>query len=537
MVRARGWRVWAALSAGTAAAVALTIHAQAPSQDASQLPSFRAGVNLVRVDVLATDRGGRALDTLTADDFEIRENGVRQAIGSFKRVYLNGNREPGGDALRPITSDAIEATEAAREDVRLFAVLLDDYHVKRGSSLWVREQLARWVETQLGPADMIGVMYPLEAMADMHLTRDRDLVQVAFRRFAGRKHNYWPENEIEQRYVFRLSAEEIERTRTRVTFGAIEALIARLGALKEGRKSLILVTEGFANSLPAALVNYHGGLGGPSLPGALGRGGGPATPDSSTFFKSVDLDEDLREITNLANRQNVSIDPVDPRGLGASEYGGDLPEVDDRTNRMYQQLTTTTLRVLAENRDGRAIVNRNDITMAMKQIVSDASAYYLLGYSSTLPASDGKFHPIDVRVKRSGVELRHRRGYWAPTAEEAARVNRTAAAAPAPNPVADAIGAMRARDARMIHTWIGTSPGDAGRTRLTLVWETSARRASNSSARPARVLFGASAAPRCQNSTPTRPDRIRSCSTCRSPISRRRSMPWSSRPARATTPE
>ena len=69
--------------------------------------------------------------------------------------------------------------------------------------------------------------------------------------------------------------------------------------------------------------------------------------------------------------------------------------------------------------------------MAMKQIVSDSSVYYLLGYSSTLPASDGKFHPIDVRVKRSGVELRHRRGYWAPTAEEAAHATSTAAAAPA----------------------------------------------------------------------------------------------------------
>ena len=251
MVRARGWTVWAALSVGTG--VALTIHAQTASQNAGQPPSFRAGVNLVRVDVLATDRSGRSLDTLTADDFEIRENGVRQTISSFKRVDLNGDREPNGDALRAITSDAIETTEAAREDVRLFAVLLDDYHVKRTSSLWVREQLARWVETQLGPADMIGVMYPLEAMADLHLTRDRERVQAAFRRFTGRKHNYWPENDIERRYVFRLSTGEIERTRNRVTFGAIEALIARLGALKEGRKSLILVTEGFTNTLPQFL--------------------------------------------------------------------------------------------------------------------------------------------------------------------------------------------------------------------------------------------------------------------------------------------
>ena len=75
----------------------------------------------------------------------------------------------------------------------------------------------------------------------------------------------------------------------------------------------------------------------------------------------------------------------------------------------YLNASLDTLRELAENTDGRAIVNRNDLGAAMKQIIRDASAYYLVGYNSTQAPTDGKFHEIKVRVKRPGVQVRHAR--------------------------------------------------------------------------------------------------------------------------------
>ena len=75
-----------------------------------------------------------------------------------------------------------------------------------------------------------------------------------------------------------------------------------------------------------------------------------------------------------------------------------------------------TLRLLAEQTDGRAIVNRNDLAIGMKQITRDSSAYYLIGYNSSEAPTDGKFHNIRVRVKRPGVQVRARKGYWAFTA-------------------------------------------------------------------------------------------------------------------------
>jgi len=142
--------------------------------------------------------------------------------------------------------------------------------------------------------------------------------------------------------------------------------------------------------------------------------------------------------------------------------------------------------VLADNTDGRAIVNRNDLATGMKQIMRDASGYYLLGYTST-SATDGKYHALDVKTKRAGVEVRARKGYWAYTAEDVARATASAAAGPPPA-VAGALNAIaapsREHSARF---WTGTDRADTGQTRVTFVWEAlapkDAARMSNVAAR------------------------------------------------------
>jgi VWFA-related protein len=110
----------------------------------------------------------------------------------------------------------------------------------------------------------------------------------------------------------------------------------------------------------------------------------------AAFIANTDLMTDMREIFAAANRNNVAIYPVDPRGLATNEFGID-ENIVGSVDRDYLSFTQNTLRQFAEESDGRAIVNRNDITMAMKQIVKDSSAYYLLGYTSTVGKSDGKF--------------------------------------------------------------------------------------------------------------------------------------------------
>jgi hypothetical protein len=102
--------------------------------------------------------------------------------------------------------------------------------------------------------------------------------------------------------------------------------------------------------------------------------------------------------------------------------------------------------------------------------VRDTSAYYLIGYNSSAPA-DGKFHEIKVRLKRPGVQVRSRKGYTAPTADEAAKAS--APPKPAPPPAVEkALSNVetRQRDA-FISTWLGTGRGADKKTRVTFVWE------------------------------------------------------------------
>ncbi len=436
-----------------------------------QTPVFRAGVNFVRVDVIVTDKNGNPVADLKPDDFEIVEQKTPQKVETFKLIWLDGGMLAGADAPpRQIRTDSDEETEAAKDDVRLFAVFLDDYHVRRESSLSAREQVARFVQTQLGPTDMIGLMYPLQPTAAVRMTRNHDAVSRGIQQFLGRKYDYTARNELEEKYAY-YPAETVEKIRNQVSMSAIKALILRMGALKEGRKALILVSEGYNAMLPPQMrdpVAAAPGMGNPSSndPDA---GNGPVE-DRASFSSTIDLQNDLRDMWDLANRNNVAIYAVDPRGLATNEFGIDQ-NINTRTDRNYLNATTETLRTLAVNTDGQAIVNRNDLTMAMKQIVRDQSAYYLLGYNSTFTATDGKFHEIKVNVKRPGVKVRARKGYWAFTAEDAARAT-AAPAAVMPTVYATALAAvLTPTRARVVRTWIGTERAVDGKTRVTFVWE------------------------------------------------------------------
>ena len=144
-----------------------------------------------------------------------------------------------------------------------------------------------------------------------------------------------------------------------------------------------------------------------------------------------DLQSELQNVFDAANRSNTAIYAVDPRGLSTGEF--DIQDnIGSRQSQDALRSTMATLQVLAENTDGRAIVNRNDLAKGMEQIVRDSSAYYLVGYNSTQAPQDGKFHPIRVRIKRPGVQVRARKGYWALSADETVRATAPAKAGPPP---------------------------------------------------------------------------------------------------------
>ncbi len=148
-----------------------------------------------------------------------------------------------------------------------------------------------------------------------------------------------------------------------------------------------------------------------------------------------------------------TIHTVDPRGLGAYTRAADS---------LYR---------LANDTGGRAILNTNNFELGLREVVEDASTYYLVGYSPTRTEDDGKFHKISVKVKRSGVRVIHRSGYWAPSRKELDAAAE-AAAKPKDPGLSGAMRTLARSEPRgAIQAWVGFSKSADGATQATIGWE------------------------------------------------------------------
>ena len=439
-----------------------------PTQgEAQKQPTFKTSINFVRVDVIVSDDKGTPILDLKPEEFAVTEDGKPQKIETFSVIKIDPLDQVEGPTNGEIRSAGDEEREAARPEVRLFVILLDDYHVSRGNDMAVRKPLIDFIENQLAPADMVAVMYPLTPVSDISFTRSKSRLISAIQNFEGRKFNYQPRNIYEEQYMY-YPAATVERIRNQVTLSALEAAAMRLGSLREGRKSIIFVSEGLITSLPPQMQDANAQFPGYGNPN---RGNTQAQTDERyQWQQTTDLNTEMRETFDIVNKQNTSIYSVDPRGLAVFEYGIQHA-VGLQQDTQDLRASLDTLHVLSNNTDGRAIVNRNDLATGMKQIMRDSSGYYLLGYTSSRAPVDGKFHEIKVQVKRRGVNVRARKGYWALTKADVERA--TAPAKPeAPTAVTKALADLavpsRGHAARF---WIGTARGENGKTRVTIAWE------------------------------------------------------------------
>ena len=446
---------------------------QEPAQQPAEQPVFRTGINFVRVDVIVTDRQGNPVDDLKLEDFEITEDGKPQKPETFRLVRVDTITQPAYTS-RTIRTRNDEETAAQDENSRIFIFFLDDYHVRRETSMSVKKPIVDFIANQLAPGDLIGVMYPLTPIDAVVLSRNHQGVINTVEKFEGRKYNYEPINDLERDYYYKLTPQAIEMIRRQVSLSALRGISTKLGSLREGRKSVILVSEGYTSLLPPQLrSDMPAGYSSPSG-GDLTRDPFAAEnnimEDRARFSADIDMQRELQDVFDAANRNNTSIYALDPRGLSTGEF--DISQnISGRTSQQYLTSSMDALRILAENTDGRAIVNRNDLGNAMKQIIKDSSAYYLLGYTSSEAPTDGKFHEIKVRVKRPGLQVRGRKGYWAYTADDVRRAMAGPKAGPPPAVTKALASIAPMTNRRYIRTWIGNEKSEDGRTRVTFLWE------------------------------------------------------------------
>ena len=467
--------------------------AQAPAGQAQppqeQRPIFRGAANFVRVDVFAT-KDGVPVDDLKAEDFEVSEDGDRQKVETFELVKI----QTGGDTATRVEPRTVRESREMVADprARVFVLFLDTYHVGQGSAVNVRRPLVNMLNRLAGPDDLIALMTPDMAASDVTFTRQTDRIadQIERMGFWGQRSELIKKDPIDQLYeecyppepgsnrtTSVIAEEMIQRRREKATLDALEELVFYLGGLREERKAILLVSEGWLLFRSNPALAEAGGV--PQRPGVYVGPDGKLTRNDPHRVVGMDrsrcdqdrlalagIDNSRRylDILRVANRSNASFYPIEPRGLVVfdTDIGPNPPPPLTVDFAMLRQ-RHETLKTAALNTDGIAVMDSNDINAGLQRVVKDLSSYYLLGYSSTNAKADGRYRTIKVRVKRPGIDIRARNGYQAPTAEEVAKRAALAEAAPAADPEADAVR-------KAVATLDGIRPGAAFRLTVNAGW-------------------------------------------------------------------
>ena len=412
-------------------------------QDQTPRPTFRTEANYIRVDVFPTKDGAPVSD-LTQADFEILDQGTPQKVEQFEHVVMRGNL-PQETRIEPNTVREMRSmVENSRS--RVFVLFLDTYHVDVAASHRIRQPLIEALDRMIGPDDLVGVMTPEMSPTDIAFARKTTTIAGMLTRYWywGERDRLIPPDPDDEAYETcypqvpafdqcadqnGVAAEMIARRHEKRTIDALEDLVRFLRGVREERKAVITISNGWLEYRPntnlARPLACHGApnqapIGFDPRTGKLtGKDSNPVGASEAKCgidrmnLSQIDNADEFRRILDEANAANTSFYPVDPRGLAAFDTPISNPAPLAVDANMLQH-RITTLRTLAEATDGLAIVNSNDLERGFKQIVADLSSYYLLGYYSTTKL-DGRFHSITVRVKRPGIQVRARRGYFAAT--------------------------------------------------------------------------------------------------------------------------
>ena len=462
--------------------VCLAAVATLTAQDRGQ-PTFRAGANYVRVDMYAM-RDGQPVNNLEAADIEVLEDGVPQKVEDFEHVVVRS-------ATTPATRVEVDGLRGSREAAgdprsRVFVIFLDTYHTQLEGSAMMRKPLSAFLDRVLGPDDLVALMTPEMAGSDIALGRKTDVIEkIVSQEWWGRRARIAGQDPKEILYEECLPPEQstnpivrgnpllqevINRRREKLTLDALDDLMTHLAGLRDERKAVVLVTEGWVLYQPnPRLADQVSNRMGVVTPRAFEP---PVKPPSERgpFTESrrreceadvhtlaaMNSDVQFRRITEDANRGNVTFYPVYARGLASF----DAPIGPDYPPPIQQDMATlrtrhNNLRTLAVDTDGEAIIDTNYIEKGLKRIADDLSSYYLFGYYSTNAKLDGRYRTITVRVKQPDVRVRARRGYRARTAEQ---VVAAAAAVSAVDPAAAAVS-------RALNSVVAVNPPSTFRVR------------------------------------------------------------------------
>ena len=377
-------------------------------QEAEQ--GFRINTKLVQIDAVVTGKGNAHVDDLTEADFDLFVDGKKQPLTYFKLVKMPENIAPAeagkkADPKAPLPPSSTAIKQVAPEQVhRTIAFVVDDLGMSFESTHYAREGLKKFIKTQMQDGDLVAIIRTGKGLGALQqFTTDRHILSTAVekltwnpisREMRPRFGNQGaPPNESDEAKDFRERSDEFRETVFTVgTLGAVNFVVRGLRELP-GRKMVVLLSDGF-----------------------------------KLFGKDRDntqVRDNLRRLTDLANRSSVVIYTIDTKGLltlspgAADEMSGVTPQqLSEQFSKASQDLFDSQdgLVALARETGGFANLNNNDVNVGINKIIKDNQSYYLLGFDPEDDQFDlknrNKFHAIKIKLKRPGLQVRTRSGYF-----------------------------------------------------------------------------------------------------------------------------
>jgi len=416
----------ALLLAGTAVPGAQT---QTPSKpDAAQQPQrevIRRSVDLITSDVIVRGDNGQFIADLSKGDFEVYEDGVKQNVVTF--VLTHGGRtfqDIKAPAPAPMEGILLPPPRPTNDAAgRIFLIFVDDLHLDFRNTGRIRELFKKISNELIHEGDLFGIVSSGPSSIAIDMTYDRKRLTEALNKISG---NGLKPSDIVETPDGSQGPPEV-RYRAHVAFSTVYDTLKQLEQVHNRRKAFIYVSNGYdfdpfkasrdkasAERLGMSCDNSVPGQANCSNPNSNGDGNSDVNPfqrsGSNNEFAAADLAAELAELTREANRANTTLYTIDPRGL----VGG--PDLDEKVDQVEWQNhireTQTSLRVLAEQTGGIAVVNSNDFDKALKRIDAETSDYYVLGYYSSNVDPTKKRRSIEIRVSRPGkYDLKYRTSY------------------------------------------------------------------------------------------------------------------------------
>ena len=384
MPHAQPWILAAAL-----AAAGSLVGAQQPAPQQPR-PTFRAGVDLVQVDVVVVDADGNPVHGLTKDDFVLIDGNLPQPIATFAELIHD---RPPAQVFPPGLPLDVASNQSAKSD-RLVMLVLDDLHFRGRTE--EAKSLVRQVVSGLEGGASLGLV-TTSGTFGVEITEDRERLLLELDHFLDRFDPHVGETPntpvVNARGALMRDPGPNDPSSFFSEFHAFKTVedVARMMGANDGRrKAMILISAGIenVNLTNNAMHPPKNGLD-PCFGGSAGAEITPQgeAPSSGFAIKAMHCGG-LNGMYDGLRRSSVAVYPVDPGG--PKDRGASLDPVARET--------------------GGFAVHANDLEAGMARLLADLDNYYLLGFYPADP-KDKKYHPLDVRVNRPGLTVRHRHGY------------------------------------------------------------------------------------------------------------------------------